>query len=302
MTSDSATLPTPATFADAEATLQKLSQDDADILWANLSEQEAESLLKTLAPGFKPTTPQVRTLPRKEPVEADSSDEPSDRENEARALPRLSETTLLKVLETAPDAVVVIDTEGVIVLVNAQTERLFGYERRDMEGKKVEMLVPVRNQRGHVAQRRGYFENPYTRAMGQVGMPLFGLRKDGREFPVEISLSPLQTDQGLLVTSTISDITERRHFEAERKQREAELVKLEARYRSLVEEIPAVTFIAPFDEAIGELYVSPQIVTLLGFTQEEWLNDPVLWHRQLHSEDRERWHQDFARTCATAEP
>ncbi len=80
------------------------------------------------------------------------------------------------------------------------------------------------------------------------------------------------------------------------------MAKAEARYRSLVEEIPAVTFMAALDEGISELYVSPQIVDLLGFTQQEWLDDPVLWHRQLHPEDRDRWHLEFARTCAMAQP
>ncbi len=299
---ESVTVPVPSTFADAELILQRLSRDEADIAWARLSEAEAERLLKTLAPGFAPVDPEIVRPIHTQTAPADSSEESPEQTDDPRPLPRLSQATLLQVLETAPDAVVVINSQGVIVQVNAQTENMFGYKREEMEGKKVEMLVPVRNQRGHVAQRRGFFDEPYIRPMGHLGKPLFGLRKDGREFPVEISLSPLQTDHGLLVTSTIRDVTERKRFEAERKLREAELAKAEARYRSLVEEIPAVTFVAPFDEGIGELYVSPQIVDMLGFTQEEWLNDPVLWHRQLHPEDRERWHRDFARTCATAEP
>lgn len=297
-----AAVPAPSTFADAERILQRLSRDEADIAWGKLSEADAERLLKTLAPGFTPVDPEIARPVQTQTATTDSSEEPTERADEPRPLPRLSQATLLHVLETAPDAVVVINRQGVIVLVNAQTEKMFGYKREEMEGKKVELLVPVRNQRGHVAQRRDFFDNPYIRPMGQVGKPLFGLHKDGRELPVEISLSPLQTDHGLLVTSTIRDVTERKRFEAERRLREAELAKAEARYRSLVEEIPAVTFVAPFDEGIGELYVSPQIVDMLGFTQEEWLNDPVLWHRQLHPEDRERWHRDFARTCATAEP
>ena len=74
------------------------------------------------------------------------------------------------------------------------------------------------------------------------------------------------------------------------------------RYRLLVEQLPAVTFMAALDGGINELYVSPQIESLLGFTQREWLEDPVLWYRQLHPDDRERWHTEFALTCATGKP
>jgi PAS domain S-box-containing protein len=88
----------------------------------------------------------------------------------------------------------------------------------------------------------------------------------------------------------------------ERKRAEAELRKLEARFRTLVEEIPAVTFMAALDEGVNELYVSPQIESLLGFSQREWLENPVLWYAQLHPDDRERWHREFARTCALGEP
>jgi PAS domain S-box-containing protein len=299
---DTDMLPAPSTFAEAETILEKLSQRDADALWAEMSEADAETLLRTFAPGFEPLHAGVITATQQGSVDADASDESMESTDEPSPSPRLSQATLLAVLETAPDAVVVINSRGVIVLVNGQTEKMFGYKREEMEGRKVEMLLPVRSRKGHVADRHGYFKDPYTRAMGQTGRPLFGLRKDGTEFPVEISLSPLKDGNEQLVTSTIRDVSARKREEAERMRREAELAKLEARYRSLVEEIPAVTFVAPFDEAIGELYISPQIVNLLGFTQEEWLNDPVLWHRQLHPEDRERWHRDFARTCAAAEP
>jgi PAS domain S-box-containing protein len=101
-----------------------------------------------------------------------------------------------------------------------------------------------------------------------------------------------------LVTSTVRDISRRR-------QAEAQLRHAEARYRTLVEEIPAVTFMASLDDtadSMSELYVSPQIESLLGFTQKEWLEDPVLWYKQLHPHDRDRWHVEFARTCSTAEP
>lgn len=305
MKNDELAAEAPHSLEEAEAILEKLSPNSADAFWSGLTFQQAETLLTALATRTKNsaalTVPEHPSLDET-PAQTGPRDELPHVVNQPYTLPRLSEVTLLKILETSPDAVVVIDKQGVIVLINAQTEAMFGYHRDELIGKKVEILVPVRYQRGHVAQRLGFFDNPRLRAMGQAGRPLFGLRKDGREFPVEISLSPLDTDVGLLVTSTIRDVTQRMQQEAERRLREAELAKLEARYRSLVEEIPAVTFVAPFDEALGELYVSPQIVDLLGFTQEEWLNDPVLWYRQLHSEDRERWHREFARTCATAQP
>jgi two-component system CheB/CheR fusion protein len=82
---------------------------------------------------------------------------------------------------------------------------------------------------------------------------------------------------------------------------DAALHKAEARYRTLVEQIPVVTFMAALDEGVNELYVSPQVEILLGFTQQEWLADPVLWFTRLHPDDRERWHREFAETCATGE-
>jgi PAS domain S-box-containing protein len=82
---------------------------------------------------------------------------------------------------------------------------------------------------------------------------------------------------------------------------ETRLRLAEARYRTLVEQMPVVTFLAALDGGVNELYVSPQIEALLGFTQKEWLENPVLWYNQLHPEDRERWHLEFARTCATGE-
>jgi PAS domain S-box-containing protein len=113
---------------------------------------------------------------------------------------------------------------------------------------------------------------------------------------VEISLSPLQTEGGLLIVSTIRDVSERR-------KAEAQLHKMEARFRTLVEGIPAVTFMAALEEGgtERELYVSPQVEELLGFSQKEWLDNPVLWYNQLHPEDRERWHEEFVRTVAQGE-
>lgn len=123
-------------------------------------------------------------------------------------------------LESAPDAMVITDESGKIVLVNSQTERLFGYPREELLGRPVEMLVPQNARHKHPDLRHGYFADPHVRGMGP-SLSLSAVRKDGREFPVEISLSPLKTEVGTLVSSSIRDVTERRHNE-ERIRRQAQ--------------------------------------------------------------------------------
>lgn len=119
-------------------------------------------------------------------------------------------------VESAPDALVMINREGNILFVSSQSEQLFGYSKEDLLGKKIECLLPVRYHGAHVGQRTGYFDHPRIRPMG-AGVELFALHREGREIPVEISLSPLNTKTGLLVTAAIRDITERKRFQEELK-------------------------------------------------------------------------------------
>lgn len=116
-------------------------------------------------------------------------------------------------LEAAPDAMVIVDDRGTIRLVNAQTEALFGYGRAELLGHPVELLIPHRFRDQHTGHRSGYTANRQVRPMG-AGLELHGLRKDGTEFPVEISLSPLETADGLLVSAAVRDVSDRKAAEA----------------------------------------------------------------------------------------
>jgi PAS domain S-box-containing protein len=118
-----------------------------------------------------------------------------------------SERRFRDLLDSAPDGVVMINSDGRIVLVNGQVERLFGYAAGDLLGRRIEVLLPERHRAHHADHRAGYFDDPRSRPMG-VGLELAGRRKDGTEFGVDVSLSSIETDEGRLATAFIRELTE----------------------------------------------------------------------------------------------
>ncbi len=140
----------------------------------------------------------------------------------------------------ATEGIVQADSSGVLMMVNPSTERMFGYEPGELEGKKVEVLIPTRFTKHHVEHRKNFHDSPRPRSMGK-GTDLYGVRKDGSEFPVEVSLSPYKTDDNHYVIAFIVDITQRKFAEDKLKNYSIELEK-QVRNRTLI-----------LEEAIGEL-------------------------------------------------
>lgn len=165
---------------------------------------------------------------------------------------------LREVVESAPVAMIMVDREGLVVLVNAEAEGLFGYPRSELLGESIERLLPTRFRQAHPSLRRAFFEAPEAREMG-VGRELFGLRKDGSEFPIEIGLRPISAGGNRFVLSAIVNISQRR--------------LLESRFRATVESSP--TAMVMVDQTGEIVLVNAETEKLFGYTRLELLGAPI---------------------------
>lgn len=186
----------------------------------------------------------VQNQPNKNPPPA-SSGRQTEEDIKGDSLFRL-------VVEAAPNAMVMVNQKGEIIMVNAQAEKVFGYSRAELLGQPMEILVPERFARHHPGLRAGFTADPHSRPMG-AGRDLFARKKDGSEFPVEIGLNPIHTDEGPMVLSAIVDITERKAAEKSLRDSNAALQESQNRLQGLHSELLHVSRLSAMGEMASAL-------------------------------------------------
>ena len=208
---------------------------------------------------------------------------------------RDSEQRFRLVVEAAPNAMVMIDPAGTIVMVNTQAERAFGYSRAELVGQPVEMLVPERFRGHHPELRTTFLADPRPRPMG-AGRDLYGLKKDGGEFPIEIGLNPIETDQGTMVLSAIVDITARKAADLALRESEQRFSAGERRFRQVVEAAPNAMVM--IDRAGKIAMVNTQAERVFGYSRAELVGQPV----EMLVPERFRSHHPELRETFFADP
>ena len=191
----------------------------------------------------------------------------------------LEEGALVELLDAAPDGILLVDANGLIGFVNEAAQQLFGYSREELVGATIETLVPPRYHPRHVANRESYGAQPRRRPMG-LGMQLQGVRKDGSEFPVEISLAPLHRHGETQTISIIRDATEQRVLQEER-LRYARSQAVE----EIVAGLEAIVWEAGGPDRESLIYVGGREAALLGFSREQWMARGF-WRSAVHPDDR----------------
>ncbi|GLP95059.1 transporter substrate-binding domain-containing protein [Paraferrimonas sedimenticola] len=185
---------------------------------------------------------------------------------------KAQEARFQALLESAPDAMVIVNAQGIVELINSQAEKMFEYPREELLGQPVELLIPHGYRKAHQQQRREYLQEFEVRSMG-AGAELFCVTKHGNQIPVDIELAPMESDTGPLVVASVRDITER-------KAQEQALAASEAQLRSLLENAPSGVLLVDSDEAMSYVFANAMWVAITGYQMEE-IGDADTWYQTM---------------------
>ncbi|MCX6290218.1 MAG: PAS domain S-box protein [Bacteroidetes bacterium] len=207
-------------------------------------------------------------------------------------------------LESAPDGIIGINEKGMIAIFNKQAENIFGYNREEILGELIETLMPERFRKPHEAHTAGYFRSPSNRVMGGSQHELYGKRKNGKEFPIDIGLSYLETSEGKIAISSIRDVTERKKAEQQLRSSEEALQQSNRQLKEISSSIPGAVYQFVIDEnKRGKfLFVSEGIKELSGYTPEEIYSDDHKMTEGIPSEDLQLLNQAISESVKTLKP